>query len=157
MADLTLNCPGCGHKFVDLSLNESIKTMDALNAWLKAQASTVSFWCGGCSNNYLMQDDGNPSGSVVLADKSRPQIASIDVATGPEAGGTAVTITGQAFDLDPPEVYFGGVLAANIVVVNDNTVTCDSPAGTGVVDVSVSNDNGSHPTLGRLVAAFTYT
>lgn len=157
MADLTLNCPNCSHKFCDLSLNDSVKTLDELNAWLKSQAQSVSFWCGGCNNNYLMEDDGNPSGSVLLTDKSRPQITSIDVATGPAAGGTAVTVTGQAFDIDPPEVYFGGTLANNITVSNDTTLTCDSPAGTGVVDVLVQNDNGAHPTLGRLAGAFTYT
>lgn len=160
MPEMTINCPNCSHKFCDFELNDQVKTTEQLNVWLKAQAAAVSFWCSGCGNNYLLEDDGVDAGiggSIQLADKSRAQIASIDVATGPAAGGTTVTVTGLAFLIDPPEVYFGGVLGVNVSVTNDTTLTVDSPAGSGVVDVSVENDNGPHPAAERLVNAFTYT
>ena len=72
--------------------------------------------------------------------------------TGTAAGGDDVTITGT--DLAGVEgVTFGGVAATNVTVVDDDTVTCTTPAGAvGPVDVVVLDDGGN-VTEG---AGFTY-
>lgn len=61
--------------------------------------------------------------------------------TGTSAGGTSVTITGTGFTADCV-VLFGDIEvdfepATNVVFVNSTEITCDSPAGSGVVDVAV--------------------
>ena len=48
------------------------------------------------------------------------------------AGGTLVTITGTSFTGDGGRLQV--VAATNPTVVNDTTITADSPAGTGTVD-----------------------
>ena len=64
---------------------------------------------------------------------------------GPAAGGTSVAITGTGFT-GATEVDFGTTAATNLVVVNDTSLTVDSPAGTGTVDVTVTSPGGTSPT-----------
>lgn len=71
---------------------------------------------------------------------------------GQEAGGTPVTISGTLFT-GATSVLFDGEAATNFVVVNDTTITCETPAGTaGLVDVVVVHANGN----GTLVDGFEY-
>ncbi|WP_322788755.1 beta strand repeat-containing protein, partial [Sphingorhabdus rigui] len=72
-----------------------------------------------------------------------PQVNSLSVYSGPVAGGTVVTITGN-FLTGPTQVTFGGVSATSINVVNDTTITATTPAGTaGQVDMVVTTLGGS--------------
>jgi type IV pilus assembly protein PilY1 len=82
-----------------------------------------------------------------------PTVSNVNPATGPEAGGTAVTITGTNFQ-SGATVKFNNILATNVVVVNATTITCKTPAGTGAVKVKVVNpDTQSAEWSGT----FTYT
>ncbi|MBV8126681.1 MAG: IPT/TIG domain-containing protein, partial [Planctomycetaceae bacterium] len=62
--------------------------------------------------------------------------------SGPAAGGTSVTITGTNLS-GATEVLFGTAAATNLHVVNDNSITATSPAGTGTVDVTVTTPSGT--------------
>jgi uncharacterized protein (TIGR03437 family) len=87
-----------------------------------------------------------------------PAITSLSVATGPVAGGTAVTITGtNLFTATNVStcVKFGGVAATSIVVVSNTSITCVSPAGTGTVDVKVTTNAGTSSPV--VADQFTYT
>ncbi len=70
-----------------------------------------------------------------------PTVSGISPTMGPLAGGTFVTITGTGFTL-ATMVDFGPNAATNLTVVNDMTLTVDSPAGTGTVDVTVTTPGG---------------
>lgn len=72
-------------------------------------------------------------------------IISVSPAEGAEAGSTSVTITGTAFTVSTT-VTFDGVAASNISFVSATEITCDTPSGSGVVDVVVT-DNGETSTL----------
>lgn len=84
--------------------------------------------------------------------KSHPspvQVASIAPATGPFIGGQPVTIVGDNFTLDGATtaiVHIGGQPCSNVVVVDDNTITCVTPAGTpglqADVDVTIPAGSG---------------
>ncbi len=68
--------------------------------------------------------------------------------SGTSLGATSVTLTGTGFlnnGAGTNTVTFDGAAAINVVVVNDTTITCDTPAGTpgASVDVVVTNDNGT--------------
>lgn len=80
-----------------------------------------------------------------------PSILSLAPASGLPVGGTAVTITGNNF-VAGATVTFGGKSATKIVVVNANSMTCVTPAGTGLVDVVVTVSG----VTGTLVKGFTY-
>jgi hypothetical protein len=71
-----------------------------------------------------------------------------------ESGGTPVTISGSNFD-SGATVTFGGENCTNVIVVDENTITCDTPPGTpGTVDVTVENPDTESSTL---FDGFTYT
>ena len=71
-----------------------------------------------------------------------PAVAGVSPTTGPAAGGTLVTITGTGF-IGATAVDFGAGAATDLTVVNDTTITADSPAGTGVVNVTVITPGGT--------------
>jgi hypothetical protein len=81
-----------------------------------------------------------------------PTVSSVAPNNGPAAGGTAVTITGTSFAAGST-VKFGTTAATNVVVVNSTTITAMTPAGAGVVTVTV-DPNGQSASLTN---GFTYT
>jgi hypothetical protein len=57
-----------------------------------------------------------------------PTITNVVPAFGPEFLGTAVTITGTAFQTSGVDnVHFGGVSVTGFLVVNNTTITCTVP------------------------------
>jgi hypothetical protein len=60
------------------------------------------------------------------------------------AGGTSVTIGGTGFT-SGSTASFGTNPASNVDVVSSTSITATSPAGSGTVDVTVSNANGTSP------------
>ncbi|MDJ0350033.1 IPT/TIG domain-containing protein [Cryobacterium sp. PH29-G1] len=77
------------------------------------------------------------AGETMSPDAHRARAAvTIDPDSGPEAGGTSVTITGWCFT-GATAVLFGGVAATSFTVVDDSTITAVAPAGVGTVDVTV--------------------
>ncbi|MBG0818770.1 IPT/TIG domain-containing protein [Planomonospora sp. ID82291] len=79
-------------------------------------------------------------------------VAALSPAAGAAAGGDTVTITGTNFT-PGTTVTFGGTAATAIIVINDKTLTCKTPAKTeGAVDVVVTTDAGAVTKTG----AFTY-
>jgi hypothetical protein len=86
-----------------------------------------------------------------------PVVSSITPATGPIAGGTTVTITGQFFSgsySDSVSAAINGVSGSSPVLIDDSTLTFVTPAGSaGAFVLTVVTGGG----LGTLPAAFTYT
>jgi hypothetical protein len=72
----------------------------------------------------------------------RPALRHLVPDTGPEAGGTPVTITGVGFT-GATEVLFGTGAAGALVVVSDTELTVTSPPGTGQVEVTVTGPGGT--------------
>ncbi len=89
-----------------------------------------------------------------------PVVTSLDVVTGSAAGGTAVTITGTGFVVDPtgaliPTVQFGAVAATSVIVLSATQISCVTPAhAAGAVTCTVTNQDGR--ASNALAAAFTY-
>ena len=86
----------------------------------------------------------------------RPTVTAISPRSGPPNGGTLVTITGSGFSQPGAvSVSFGSNPATNVTVVNPNSITAVSPAGTGAVDVTVSISGLT--SLTSPADVFTYT
>ncbi len=83
-----------------------------------------------------------------------PTVDTVTPNGGPEAGGTLVTITGTGLT-NATSVMFGTTAATGLVVDSDQQITATSPAGTGVVDVTVVTPAGTSPLNNGDV--FTYT
>jgi len=68
-----------------------------------------------------------------------PAITSVSPASGPEAGGTVVTISGTDF-LGASAVHFGSGAAAGFTVNGDTSITATAPAAAavGAVDITVT-------------------
>ena len=71
-----------------------------------------------------------------------PTVTGLSPTSGPATGGTLVTITGAGFT-GATAVDFGTTAATNVNVVNDTTITADSPAGSGMVGVTVTTPSGT--------------
>lgn len=69
-----------------------------------------------------------------------PTITGVKPDTGPQSGGTAVTITGTSL-ATAAEVQFGGTGA--LAICSETECTASSPAGTGTVSVTVTTAGGT--------------
>jgi hypothetical protein len=76
---------------------------------------------------------------------SPPTVTGLSPGSGPATGGTIVTITGTGFSGNV-SVQFGTAPAPAITVNSATQITATSPAGTGTVDVTVSNPAGTSAT-----------
>ena len=86
---------------------------------------------------------------------TEPSITNIDPVSGPDTGGTEITITGTGFLAAQGSggVTVGGV-AASITSWSDTEIVCDTPAGSlGAKDVIVTNDDALSDTD---AGGFTY-
>jgi hypothetical protein len=82
-----------------------------------------------------------------------PTVTSISPASGPIAGGTAVTITGTGF-LSGATVKIGGVAATGVTVAGGTSITATTAANSsGTTNVVVTNTDGQS---GTLLSGFTY-
>lgn len=79
-----------------------------------------------------------------------PTVSKISPSSGPAAGGTSVIITGTGFT-GATGVSFGGTAASGFTVDSDTQITATSPAGSGMVTLTVTTPNGTAS------AQFTYT
>ncbi len=91
----------------------------------------------------------NPAGTsaTVAADQytytaAAPAVTSVAPATGPSGGGTTVTITGTGFS-DATAVSFGSTPATDLAVASATLITALAPAGSGVVDITVTTPDGT--------------
>jgi hypothetical protein len=82
-----------------------------------------------------------------------PKISGISSTTGPQAGGTSVTIKGDNFN-QVAKVNFGGAAAAIVGTISTASISVTTPAhAPGAVDVEVINPDGQKDALR---GAFTY-
>jgi hypothetical protein len=75
----------------------------------------------------------------------KPAISSVEPNKGPEGGSTSVSITGTNFS-EATAVKFGATDAKSFKFVSATSITAESPAGSGTVDVSVTTAGGTSAT-----------
>jgi hypothetical protein len=74
-----------------------------------------------------------------------PTVTGVTPGSGPTAGGTSVTITGTNFN-GLTAVKFGALAATGFTVNSPTQITATSPAGAGIVDVTVITPGGTSGT-----------
>jgi sugar lactone lactonase YvrE len=75
-----------------------------------------------------------------------PEITEVTPTSGPEGGGTQVTISGTHLLSGVTGVSFGRNSATSFKVESETKITATSPPGAGTVDITVSTAGGSSPT-----------
>jgi acyl-homoserine-lactone acylase len=83
--------------------------------------------------------------SPPLSLSTDPVVTQVAPTSGPEAGGTSVTITGERFD-EASAVSFGATPAAEFTVNSSSSITATAPAGSGTVDITVTTPQGTSST-----------
>lgn len=73
-----------------------------------------------------------------------PVVETVEPAEGPTAGGTLVTIAGAGFT-SSSVVRFGASEAEDVTYVSPTQLTARSPAGSGVVEITVQTAAGTSP------------
>ncbi len=167
-ADITGFAPGSGYSQLSGSATASLggtlavtdsfagapygTTFDILTA-----AGGVSGTFAGLANGAVLVAGGRrlevyyTATAVELVDVTNPPltpptVTGVSPASGPPAGGTAVTITGTNFQ-NPAIVDFGSVEATGATVVSPTEITAVSPAQVaGAVDVTVATPGGTSAT-----------
>lgn len=81
-----------------------------------------------------------------------PTVTSASPNNGPETGGGTVTLAGTGI-VAGATVTFGGSSATSVSVTSSSALTCSPPAGTGVVNIVVTNPDTQ---TGTLTSGFTY-
>lgn len=95
------------------------------------------------SNVTMTLEFESDSGALLIyRDLSAPRVASLDPATG--AVGDSVKVLGVNF-AEVTGVEFGGVPATSYTLDSNHQITAVVPAGTGKVDVVVTNSKGESP------------
>ncbi|MEU8571242.1 IPT/TIG domain-containing protein [Streptomyces pathocidini] len=92
---------------------------------------------------------GGTTNGLFFTFLAAPVTSGISPATGPEAGGTASTVTGTGLT-ETTNVTYGATTAA-YQVIDDGTLITYSPPGTGTVTVNVTTSGGTASTQ-----SFTY-
>ncbi len=72
----------------------------------------------------------------------RPTVTEVTPKSGPESGGTEVTITGTNFTSEST-VHFGSTPASSVKVNSASSITAFSPEGAGTLNVIVTNTGGT--------------
>ncbi len=107
---------------------------------------------GGFGQSIAVSSDGDTALVGGYADNNHvgsawvfvnaPSVGGLNVASGPQAGGTSVIISGSNF-LGAGSVSFGATPAKSFTVNSSEAITAVAPAGTGIVDVTVTNSGGA--------------
>ncbi len=71
-------------------------------------------------------------------------VTAISPGSGPQPGGTSVTIAGANFG-EASAVHFGSAAATSFTVNSSTSISAVSPPGTGVVDVTVTTPTATSP------------
>jgi hypothetical protein len=73
-----------------------------------------------------------------------PTVTGVSPTEGPTAGGTTITVTGSGFVPNVTTVTVGGAACAGVLVANESSLTCTTPAGTsGPAAVVVTTPGGT--------------
>ena len=125
------------------------------NVYVAGSTSSCGVAWGNPVRDYTATSDAfvvklNGSGRLELI----PTVVSISPSSGPTAGGTSVTITGDNFT-GVTAVKFGTDNATWFNVDNNTQITATAPAGAGTVDVTVTTAGGTSVTSSA--DQFTYT
>jgi hypothetical protein len=100
---------------------------------------------GGGTVDVTVTDPSGATSATGSGDRytfATPTVTAVSPSGGPAGGGTTVTVTGTGFR-SGDAVSFGTTAASGVTVNSTTSLTAVAPAGTGTVDILVTDPNGS--------------
>ena len=153
---VSANPPGAGVPtatvYATVDGSTSLGSQQLINGQAKFSTSFLTGGTHTVAASYVGDSNFNPSNDVIVVPQytfsSPPAVSGISPTSGPQSGGTLVTISGSSLTA-ATGVFFGTVPATSFTDVSDSTITAVSPAAVtaGTVDVTVVNPLGTSPTL----------
>lgn len=155
-SDITGSWPGTGNINADpLFTNESnligpdliwATNDDGLTLQPGSPALAAGTSTGAPTTDIIGNPQTTPPSMGCYAEVLLPAtVTGVNPSTGPSSGGTMVTITGTNF-ANATAVNFGAIPAISFTINNSNQITAVSPAGSGIVDVTVTTPIGTSVT-----------
>jgi hypothetical protein len=129
----------------------AIDPQNTANVWVVGEYAAV----GSSANGDVGCDWGTFAAQLTFtAPTATASLSSISPTSGPAVGGTSVAFTGAGFDTAAGQTVFsfGGALATSVACSSSTSCTGTSPAGHGVVSVTVTVDG----VAGAGSASFSY-
>lgn len=137
------------------SLFLSVDAIDTPNSFFPTYSGNIGGVAIDPETNVVYMLDPSQRQIFVLTPR-QTQIITIAPNKGPAAGGTPVTLTGNNFPTDA-KIFFDGIAATNVVVVNSTQITAVTPAhALGAVDVTLTGTGIPILTPVTATAGFTY-
>jgi hypothetical protein len=115
-----------------------------LNADGYAQVISVSCSSDGNCAAGGYYTDGSGHAQAFVVNETAPDIVAVTPADGPVEGGTTVLIRGTHLG-EIVGVSFGSVPATSFTPISNTEVRAVAPAGTGIVDITVTSAYGTSP------------
>lgn len=114
----------------------TVRTAPAAGGTDTSLTCTTPAGSAGTVDVTVTTDGGTSAASATYTYLARPTVTAISPATGPAAGGTAVTVTGTNL-ASTTSVTFGGIAATGLTAVTATSLTVTSPPGTAGAAVHV--------------------
>ena len=143
-----------GETYDGTDCNNSSTNVSTFMTWADSHGIGYLAWTwdtwGACSLALITDYAGTPYGVygnyvkshfLAVTGTTMPAVVSVIPNIGPAAGGTPVTITGTNFT-GATAVKFGNA-NATFTVTDATHIAATSPAGSGIVDVTVTTPNGT--------------
>ncbi|WP_455296992.1 autotransporter domain-containing protein [Brucella pituitosa] len=138
---ITFSATGLPAGLVINSASGAITGTPVADGAFKVKVTATAVTSGSASARY-----------TIVAAPAPPSLTRISPGSGPTAGGTSFTISGNHLS-GTTGVMVGGVAATSIAVVSNTQITAITPANAaGATDIAVTTPGG----IATLAAAFTY-
>ncbi|MBI1853345.1 MAG: HYR domain-containing protein [Planctomycetes bacterium] len=151
-SNVTADCQNSGGAIVTFNVSAT-DVCDSTATIVCSPSSGSLFPIGMTTVTCVAVDDSSNSSScsfsVSVGDVT---ISAVFPSDGSEAGGDVIKIQGCNFTTIPDTTVLFGAASATVLAVSSSQMTVRTPAGTGVVGVTVTNSNGS----GTLPTAYSY-
>jgi IPT/TIG domain len=118
----------------------------ALNTPLALTVTTPAHAAGPVDVTVTTADGTATSVGAFTYVEPAPTLTNLNPATGPQAGGTQVTLTGTGFT-GVTAVHFGAALGTAVTVSSDTSLTVTAPPGSGTVQVTATRPSGTSNSL----------
>jgi len=126
----------------DLNNDEIVDATDVTIAFASWQQDLFQPYYKNCVNITGISYGRECIGPVPPPPQPPPTLASVEPATGPELGGTDITITGTGFT-GANSVKVGSNLATDLRVIDPTIIQAKTPFGSGPQQITVTTPDGS--------------
>ena len=133
---ISLECPYCATVLITAAPAPDQAEEAFRSAWKSFSVAQPYCACPGCVGEFQINDDGDPDGMVELGNVTRPNLDSLNIATGPRTGGNALFVSGVALDIGTLVVKFAGQVCPVVDTITPTSARVVVPVATYDLNVA---------------------